>query len=66
MCEGCKYWQCALTIDQKATMTTRVKNTLQTTMPAGYGVVHGGIVELLQAGRAQAMRSVNALMTVSY
>ena len=34
--------------------------------PAGYAVVHVGIVALLQAARAQAARSVNALMTASY
>jgi len=34
--------------------------------PAGYAVVHVGIVDLLQAARAQAARSVNALMTASY
>jgi predicted nuclease of restriction endonuclease-like (RecB) superfamily len=34
--------------------------------PAGYAVVHVGIVDLLQAARVQAARSVNALMTASY
>src|SRR4030065_2890457 len=34
--------------------------------PAGYAVVHVGIVALLQAARAQAARSVNALMPASY
>lgn len=34
--------------------------------PAGYAVVHVDIVDLLQAARAQAARSVNALMTASY
>lgn len=34
--------------------------------PAGYAVVHVGIVDLLQAARAQAARSVNTLMTASY
>ncbi|MDP2110229.1 MAG: PDDEXK nuclease domain-containing protein [Thiobacillus sp.] len=34
--------------------------------PAGYAAVHVGIVDLLQAARAQAARSVNALMTASY
>jgi predicted nuclease of restriction endonuclease-like (RecB) superfamily len=35
-------------------------------LPAGYRAIHVGIVELLQAARAQAARSVNALMTASY
>lgn len=34
--------------------------------PAGYAAVHVSIVDLLQAARAQAARSVNALMTASY
>jgi predicted nuclease of restriction endonuclease-like (RecB) superfamily len=34
--------------------------------PAGYAAIHGGIVELLQAARVAAARSVNALMTASY
>ena len=38
----------------------------KTSLPAGYQAVHGGIVGLLQAARAQAARSVNALMTASY
>jgi hypothetical protein len=36
------------------------------TLPAGYEAVHIGIVDLLQAARAQAARSVNTLMTASY
>lgn len=54
-----------------------VKSELTTTMPAGikankavppaaYEVIHAGIVDLLQAARVQAARSVNALMTASY
>jgi predicted nuclease of restriction endonuclease-like (RecB) superfamily len=34
--------------------------------PAGYSTVHVGIVDLLQAARAQAVRSINVLMTASY
>lgn len=34
--------------------------------PTGYEVVRVGIVDLLQAARARAARSVNALMTASY
>lgn len=34
--------------------------------PAGYKAIHIGIVDLLQGARAQAARSVNALMTASY
>lgn len=35
-------------------------------LPAGYDAIRGGIVDLLQAARAAAARSVNALMTASY
>ena len=35
-------------------------------LPAGYAGIHGGIVELLDAARQAAARSVNALMTTSY
>ncbi|MCP1672334.1 hypothetical protein J2T34_002837 [Kerstersia gyiorum] len=35
-------------------------------VPAGYAGIHGGIVELLDATRQAAARSVNALMTASY
>jgi DUF1016 N-terminal domain len=35
-------------------------------VPAGYMVVRTGIVELLNAARQAAARSVNALMTASY
>ena len=38
----------------------------KTPLPAGYASVHVGIVDLLQAARMQAARSVNALMTASY
>lgn len=33
---------------------------------AGYAGIHGGIIELLDAARQAAARSVNALMTASY
>ena len=35
-------------------------------VPAGYAGIHSGIVELLDAARQAAARSVNALMTASY
>ncbi|MCH8857643.1 MAG: DUF1016 domain-containing protein, partial [Proteobacteria bacterium] len=35
-------------------------------VPAGYASIHGGIVDLLDAARQTAARSVNALMTASY
>ncbi|MCA4075890.1 PDDEXK nuclease domain-containing protein [Pseudomonas kurunegalensis] len=35
-------------------------------LPAGYAGIHGGIVELLDAARQAAARSVNAMMTASY
>ena len=35
-------------------------------LPPGYAGIHGGIVELLDAARLAAARSVNALMTASY
>ena len=35
-------------------------------LPAGYAGIHSGIVELLDAARHAAVRSVNALMTASY
>lgn len=35
-------------------------------LPAGYAGIHSGIVELLDATRQAAARSVNALMTASY
>ena len=35
-------------------------------LPAGYAGIHRGIVELLDAARQAAARSVNALMTASY
>ncbi len=38
----------------------------QLTTPTGYGDVHTGIVDLLEAARRAAVRSVNALMTASY
>lgn len=36
------------------------------TLPTGYAGIHSGIVELLDAARHAAARSVNALMTASY
>ncbi len=48
------------------------KRTLSTvaakspTLPAGYADIRSGIVELLDAARHAAARSVNALMTASY
>ncbi|MBI7801093.1 DUF1016 family protein [Pseudomonas aeruginosa] len=47
------------------------KKSLATTgkapaLPAGYAGIHSGIVELLDAARHAAARSVNALMTASY
>lgn len=38
----------------------------RTALPAGYAGIHGSIVELLDAARQAAARSVNALMTASY
>ena len=35
-------------------------------VPAAYGDIHSGIVELLESARRAAARSVNALMTASY
>jgi len=35
-------------------------------LPAGYAGIHGGIVQLLDATRQAAARSVNSLMTASY
>lgn len=35
-------------------------------LPAGYAGIHGGIVELLNAARLAAARSVNALITATY
>lgn len=35
-------------------------------LPTAYGEIHSGIVELLEAARRAAVRSVNALMTASY
>ena len=35
-------------------------------LPAGYAGIHGGMVEMLDAARQAAARSVNALMTASY
>ena len=45
-------------------MSTRTPKAIA--MPAGYAGIHGGIVELLDAARQAAARSVNALMTASY
>lgn len=40
--------------------------TAPAALPAGYAGIHSGIVELLDAARQAAARSVNALMTASY
>jgi len=40
--------------------------TTPVSMPADYGDIHIGIVELLESARRAAARSVNALMTASY
>ena len=45
-------------------MSTRTPKAIA--MAAGYAGIHGGIVELLDAARQAAARSVNALMTASY
>jgi len=45
-------------------MSTRTPKA--TTLPAGYAGIHVGIVDLLDAARQAAARSVNALMTASY
>ena len=44
---------------------TPARKTLAT-LPAGYAGIHNSIVELLDAARRAAARSVNALMTASY
>ena len=36
------------------------------TLPSGYAGIRGSIVELLEAARHAAARSVNSLMTASY
>ncbi|HBP6305439.1 TPA: DUF1016 domain-containing protein [Pseudomonas aeruginosa] len=48
------------------TRTTPVETRKPAALPAGYAGIHGGIVELLDAARQAAARSVNALMTASY
>lgn len=48
------------------TRKTPVAAGKRTALPAGYAGIHGGIVELLDAARQAAARSVNALMTASY
>ncbi len=48
------------------TRKTPVAARKPATLPAGYAGIHGGIVELLDAARQAAARSVNALMTASY
>ena len=48
------------------TRKTSVAAGKRTALPAGYAGIHGGIVELLDAARQAAARSVNALMTASY
>jgi len=39
---------------------------IESATPTGYSLIHKGIVELLDAARHAAARSVNALMTASY
>ena len=46
--------------------TPAAAGTAPAALPAGYAGIHGGIVELLDAARQAAARSVNALMTASY
>ena len=48
------------------TRKTPVRTRKPAALPAGYAGIHGGIVELLDAARQAAARSVNALMTASY
>ncbi|HBP5385242.1 MULTISPECIES: PDDEXK nuclease domain-containing protein [Gammaproteobacteria] len=48
------------------TRKTPVATRKPAALPAGYAGIHGGIVELLDAARQAAARSVNALMTASY
>lgn len=48
------------------TRKTPVATRRPPALPAGYAGIHGGIVELLDAARLAAARSVNALMTASY
>lgn len=48
------------------TRKTPVGTRKPAALPAGYAGIHGGIVELLDAARQAAARSVNALMTASY
>lgn len=47
----------------KAIPSSKVKAM---TPPSGYASIRGGIVELLDAARYAAARSVNSLMTASY
>jgi predicted nuclease of restriction endonuclease-like (RecB) superfamily len=46
--------------------TPAAEGTVPSALPAGYVGIHGAIVELLDAARKAAARSVNALMTASY
>lgn len=48
------------------TRKTPVATRKPAALPAGYAGIHGDIVELLDAARQAAARSVNALMTASY
>ncbi len=48
------------------TRKTLAATTKSAALPTGYAGIHGGIVELLDAARQAAARSVNALMTASY
>ena len=47
-------------------MSPQLAMAEKTPAPSGYQAIHIGIVDLLQAARVQAARSVNALMTASY
>lgn len=46
--------------------TLSVAGDTPAALPAGYAGIHSGIVEVLDAARHAAARSVNALMTASY
>lgn len=48
----------------KKTLTAAGKSPAA--LPAGYAGIHSSIVEVLDAARRTAVRSVNALMTASY
>ena len=52
--------------DSMTTRKTPAAAGKRSALPVGYAGIHGGIVELLDAARQAAARSVNALMTASY